>query len=89
LLAAFQSIAYSNNFSTPELSQQDVRTLIKSVRTDKLDYLKNKKQITQAYEQSKVKQNGALHLEAAAIYAELLFREEKYEKLDKHLTVYL
>ena len=89
LLAAFQSIAYSNNPATPELSQQDVRALIKSVRTDKLDYLQNKKQITQAYEQSKLKQNDALHLEAAAIYAELLFREEKYEKLDKHLTVYL
>ncbi|KAF7772771.1 hypothetical protein PMAN_b0382 [Pseudoalteromonas marina] len=89
LLAAFQSIAYSNNSTTPELSQQDVRALIKSVRTDKLDYLQNKKQITQAYEQSKLKQNDALHLEAAAIYAELLFREEKYEKLNKHLTVYL
>ena len=57
LLAAFQSIAYSNNSTTPELSQQDVRALIKSVRTDKLDYLQNKKQITQAYEQSKLKQN--------------------------------
>lgn len=89
LFAAFQSIAYSNNSTPPELSQQDVRALIKSVRTDKLDYLQNKKQITQAYEQSKLKQNDALHLEAAAIYAELLFREEKYEKLNKHLTVYL
>ncbi len=89
LLATFQSTANSANTSSIELSQKAVSVLIKNVRTDKLDYLQNKKQITQAYELSKLKYSNSLHLESAAIYAELLFRQEKYDELSAHLNEYL
>ena len=89
LLATFQSTANSANTSSIELSQKAVSVLIKNVRTDKLDYLQNKKQITQAYELSKLKYSNSLHLESAAIYAELLFRQEKYDELNAHLNEYL
>jgi len=89
LLATFQSTANSANTPPIELSQKAVSVLIKNVRTDKLDYLQNKKQITQAYELSKLKYSNSLHLESAAIYAELLFRQEKYDELSAHLNEYL
>ena len=89
LLATFQSTANSANTSSIELSQKAVSVLIKNIRTDKLDYLQNKKQITQAYELSKLKYSNSLHLESAAIYAELLFRQEKYDELNAHLNEYL
>lgn len=89
LLATFQSTANSADTPPIELNQKAVSVLIKNIRTDKLDYLQNKKQITQAYELSKLKYNNSLHLESAAIYAELLFRQEKYDELSAHLNEYL
>ena len=65
------------------------QALINNINLNQLDYLQNAKKLTQAFKISKAQNWGKLHLEAAALYAELLFRQEKYEILKAHLSYYL
>ena len=65
------------------------QALINNINLNQLDYLQNAKKLTQALKISKEQNWGKLHLEAAALYAELLFRQEKYEILKAHLSYYL
>ena len=65
------------------------QTLINNIRANKLDYLLNQQKLTQAYEISKQQNFSKLHLEAAALYAELLFRQENYDALNTHISNYI
>ena len=65
------------------------QTLINNIKLNELDYLQNEDKLTQAFKISKEQNWENLHLEAAALYAELLFRQEKYAALNTHLSYYL
>ncbi|MEP0174850.1 MAG: tetratricopeptide repeat-containing diguanylate cyclase [Paraglaciecola sp.] len=84
-----------NNFSQaqqqPELSAgyQSAKKLINAVRGNQLDYLKHALQLEETFETIKKNSWEALHLEAAALYSELLFRQEKYLALAEHLETYI
>ncbi len=65
------------------------QVLINNIKLNELDYLQNEDKLTQAFKISKEQNWENLHLEAAALYAELLFRQEKYEALNTHLSYYL
>lgn len=72
-----------------QIDHQTAKQIITDIRTDKLDYLKNEKELKQVFEAT-ISQNWQdLHLEAAALYAELLFRQEDYDKQSAHINYYL
>ncbi len=71
------------------LDFETTQTLINNIKLNELDYLQNEDKLTQAFKISKEQNWENLHLEAAALYAELLFRQEKYEALNTHLSYYL
>jgi diguanylate cyclase (GGDEF)-like protein len=80
---------YSSGESTQQsIDYQSAKSLISDIRTHKLDYLKNEKQLKQAFEVSLSQNWEALHLESAVLYAELLFRQEQYDKLNIHINNY-
>ena len=64
-------------------------SLINNIKSNKLDYLKNATELKIAFETSKVQNWSQLHYQAAALYAELLLREEKYDELYLHVNHYL
>ena len=71
------------------MDKRTVKSVIANFRQNKLDYLKHKEQLHEAFEISHAQNWQALHLEAAALYAELLFRSEKYDALNDHINKYL
>ena len=71
------------------LDFETTQTLINNIKLNELDYLQNEDKLTQAFKISKEQNWENLHLEAAALYAELLFRQEKYAALNTHLSYYL
>ncbi|WP_419761996.1 diguanylate cyclase [Alteromonas stellipolaris] len=85
------SLAYESA-SNPFLDVPDresTRRIISDIRQYKLDYLRNKEKLESAFQISKEQDWEHLHLEAAALYSELLFRQEKYAELTAHLSHYL
>ena len=87
-----QTSLASESASNPFLGVPDfesTRSVINDIRQNKLDYLRNKEKLESAFKVSKEKGWEVLHLEAAALYSELLFREEKYADLMAHLSHYL
>lgn len=85
------SLAYESA-SNPFLDVPDresTRRIINDIRQYKLDYLRNKEKLESAFQISKEQDWEHLHLEAAALYSELLFRQEKYAELTAHLSHYL
>lgn len=75
--------------ASSDLGYQNTADTIKSVRADELDYLKYQEKIEQAFELSRTSNWTDLHLQAAVIYAELLFRQERYEEQINHIEKYL
>lgn len=71
------------------IDYQSANKFINDIRVNKLDYLKNEKQLQKVFEISKSNNWATLHLEAAALYSELLFRQEKYEVLNHHINTYI
>ncbi len=71
------------------MDYKTTQSIIRDIRANKLDYLKNATQLKLAFETSKIQNWNKLHYQAAALYAELLFREEKYDELHLHLNSYL
>lgn len=65
------------------------KNLIRDIRADKLDYLENEIQLKEVFESSKNQNWEALHVEAAVLYAELLFRQERYDEQNTHINIYL
>jgi len=80
--------AETSPFFTPP-NRENTQALITGIRTNKIDYLRNEDALTNAFKISKEQDWKLLHLEAAALYTELLFRQENYAALTPHLTHYL
>ncbi|MBB1452746.1 GGDEF domain-containing protein [Pseudoalteromonas sp. SG43-1] len=93
LFLLFSKLASANgdslNATSHALDFDTTQTLINNIKLNELDYLQNGDKLTQAFKISKDQNWEKLHLEAAALYAELLFRQEKYEALNTHLSYYL
>ncbi|WP_426357276.1 diguanylate cyclase [Pseudocolwellia sp. HL-MZ19] len=93
LLVLFNTSSYAAKESVESthhaMDYKTTRTLINNIRSNKLDYLKNATELTIAFETSKVQNWGQLHYQAAALYSELLLREEKYDELYLHVNHYL
>ncbi|WP_416188718.1 tetratricopeptide repeat-containing diguanylate cyclase [Pseudoalteromonas carrageenovora] len=91
IFISMYSFADSSDENTllSSLDFSKAENLINDVRANKLDYLINEKKLTKAFELSKEQRWERLHLEAAALYAELLFRQEHYKRLKHHLAFYL
>jgi len=93
LFLLFSKLASANgdslNATSHALDFDTTQTLINSIKLNELDYLQNEDKLTQAFKISKDQNWEKLHLEAAALYAELLFRQEKYAALNTHLSYYL
>ncbi|ASM52004.1 hypothetical protein PESP_b0445 [Pseudoalteromonas espejiana DSM 9414] len=77
------------NGSLKPLNYENTQTLINNIRANKLDYLLNANKLVHAFKNSEEQNWSELHLQAAALYAELLFRQEEFEALNIHLTKYL
>ena len=73
----------------PIINYQSANKFINDIRMNKLDYLKNEKQLQKVFDISKSENWVTLELETAALYAELLFRQEKYETLNTHISNYI
>lgn len=71
------------------LSYQEAAELIASVRADAVDYLQHHDDIERAFALSKTHSGSELAFQAAAVYAELLFRQEKYDEQIEHVSNYL
>jgi len=71
------------------MDRDTAKSSISRFKANKLDYLQNKKQLKKIFEVSKEQNWETLHLEAAALYAELLFRDEQYDALNTHVNKYL
>ena len=82
------NFASANDEPYPQ-NYQAAQALINNIKLNEIDYLQNEDKLTQAFKISKEQNWDKLHLEAAALYAELLFRQEKYEALNTHLSYYL
>jgi diguanylate cyclase (GGDEF)-like protein len=80
---------YSPDPIEPIISYQVANKFINGIRNNKLDYLKNAKQLEKIFEISKSENWHSLELEMAALYSELLFRQEKYEALNTHINNYI
>ena len=93
LFLLFSKLASANgdslNATSNALDFDTTQTLINSIKLNELDYLQNEDKLTKAFKISKDQNWEKLHLEAAALYAELLFRQEKYAALNTHLSYYL
>ncbi len=93
LFLLFSKLASANgdslNATSHALDFDTTQTLIDNIKRNELDYLQNGDKLTQAFKISKDQNWEKLHLEAAALYAELLFRQEKYAALNTHLSYYL
>ncbi|MBB1442098.1 GGDEF domain-containing protein [Pseudoalteromonas sp. SG43-3] len=93
LFLLFSKLASANgdslNATSHALDFDTTQTLINNIKLNELDYLQNEDKLTQAFKISKDQNWEKLHLEAAALYAELLFRQEKYAALNTHLSYYL
>ncbi|WP_278382218.1 tetratricopeptide repeat-containing diguanylate cyclase [Pseudoalteromonas distincta] len=93
LFLLFSKLASANgdslNATSHALDFDTTQTLINNIKLNELDYLQNGDKLTQAFKISKDQNWEKLHLEAAALYAELLFRQEKYAALNTHLSYYL
>ncbi|MFL3652129.1 MAG: diguanylate cyclase [Pseudoalteromonas sp.] len=79
----------SLNSTLNRLDFKTAQNLVNNIRANKLDYLINQQKLTQAFEVSKERNWSTLHLEAAALYAELLFRQEEYDALNTHISHYI
>ncbi|MEL0640717.1 tetratricopeptide repeat-containing diguanylate cyclase [Pseudoalteromonas aliena] len=79
----------SLNSTLNRLDFKTTQDLVNNIRANKLDYLINQQKLTQAFEISKERNWSTLHLEAAALYAELLFRQEEYDALNTHISNYI
>ncbi|MBQ4857762.1 tetratricopeptide repeat-containing diguanylate cyclase [Pseudoalteromonas sp. MMG007] len=79
----------SLNSTLNKLDFKTTQSLVNNIRANKLDYLINQQKLTQAFEISKERNWSTLHLEAAALYAELLFRQEEYDALNTHISNYI
>jgi len=79
----------SLNSTLNRLDFKTTQSLVNNIRANKLDYLINQQKLTQAFEVSKERNWSTLHLEAAALYAELLFRQEEYDALNTHISNYI
>ncbi|WP_457934631.1 diguanylate cyclase [Pseudoalteromonas sp. SCSIO 43210] len=82
------NFASANDEPYPQ-NYQAAQALINNIKLNEIDYLQNEDKLAQAFKISKEQNWEKLHLEAAALYAELLFRQEKYEALNTHLSYYL
>ena len=93
LFLLFSKLASANgvslNATSHALDFDTTQTLINNIKLNELDYLQNEDKLTQAFKISKDQNWEKLHLEAAALYAELLFRQEKYAALNTHLSLSL
>ncbi|WP_288389356.1 tetratricopeptide repeat-containing diguanylate cyclase [uncultured Alteromonas sp.] len=91
-MSVTQTSCASESASNPFLGVPDfesTRSVINDIRQNKLDYLRNKEKLESAFKVSQEQGWEELHLEAAALYSELLFRQEKYADLTAHLSHYL
>ncbi|MEL0631243.1 tetratricopeptide repeat-containing diguanylate cyclase [Pseudoalteromonas carrageenovora] len=79
----------SLNSTLNRLDFKTAQSLVNNIRANKLDYLINQQKLTKAFEVSKERNWSTLHLEAAALYAELLFRQEEYDALNTHISNYI
>jgi len=79
----------SLNSTLNRLDFKTTQSLVNNIRANKLDYLINQQKLTQAFEVSRERNWSTLHLEAAALYAELLFRQEEYDALYTHISNYI
>lgn len=68
---------------------ESAQSFINAVHLNQLDYLKNAPDLIKVYELSKKQGWHDLHVQSSVLIAELLFRQEKYEKLSSHLQTYL
>lgn len=84
-----QAKVQNTNVAQPIMDKKMVTATINDFRENKIDYLQNKEKLITVFEVSKNKHWEALHIEAAALYAELLFRQEKYDALNIHVNKYL
>ncbi|KAA1162470.1 GGDEF domain-containing protein [Pseudoalteromonas fuliginea] len=82
------NFASANDEPYPQ-NYQAAQALINNIKLNEIDYLQNEDKLAQAFKISREQNWEKLHLEAAALYAELLFRQEKYEELNTHLSYYL
>ena len=64
-------------------------TLFSAIRSSALDYLKNADQLEIAFQTSISENWPQLQYEGDAIYAELLFRQERYDDLKTHIDRYI
>ncbi|MBU2923395.1 diguanylate cyclase [Colwellia sp. C2M11] len=71
------------------IDYKTAKSFINNLRANKLDYLKNEKEFQTIFEMSKNKSWDDIHLEAAVLYSELLFRQEQYETLNHHINAYI
>ena len=72
------------------LSYDEAVELIIAVRADAVDYLTHYEEIERAFILlSHTHHDNGLTFQAAAVYAELLFRQEKYDKQKEHVNGYL
>lgn len=91
LLMLLSNLASANNSpskATP-INNTNANHLIDDIKKHKIDILQNKEQIKEVFESTKSQSLSILHFEAAAWYAELLFRQEKYDELNEHINNYL
>ena len=84
---SLQSLALELSLDTP--NREAIQQFISDVRKSRLDYLENEKSLKEVFNVAKEKGWNSLHAEAAALYSELLFRQEKYSDLTSHLQYYL
>ena len=73
---------------TPSNYQEAVE-FIAAVRASAVDYLKHHEEIERVFTLSKTHHWNDLVFQAVAIYAELLFRQEKYKEQRAHINSYL
>ncbi|WP_289076214.1 tetratricopeptide repeat-containing diguanylate cyclase [uncultured Pseudoalteromonas sp.] len=83
------SATFANSSSLTSSDIKSIQSLLSDIKANKLDYLLHQKQLTHAYNVTKHTKHKQLHLEAAALYSELLFRQEQYTALSTHLLMYL
>ncbi len=70
------------------LSYESVENLVQAIKTSRMDYLKSAEALERAFSVSKKEGWKDIHFATAVLYAELLFRQEKYSELDRHLKAY-
>jgi len=71
------------------IDYKTAKSFINNLRVNRLDYLKNKQDFKTIFEMSKAQSWEDIHLEAAVLYSELLFRQEDYKALNHHINNYI